>query len=139
MTTILLRGQFHHLFYQVRVKKTVFLILQLKFIQDSQMIFLPQVRTTVTRFLDMHWCVTLPQTIATCTNTGKGLLHQKLQPVVWIYAVRMIQIFFIPLTAIIWLKFYAHLKSIFNEISSSHLPVTWKTFCYKSNLWMARW
>ena len=66
------------------------------------------------------------QIIATCANTVMGWLHQTLQLVVWIYAARMIQFFFIPLTAIRWLKIYAHFKSIFNGISYSYLPVTWE-------------
>ena len=118
LTTIISQGQFHHLFYQVRVKKTVLLIFQLTFVQDSQMILLPQFQTIVTLFLDMTWCVQLLQIIETWSNTGKELLYQTLQPLVWIYAARMIRIFFIPLTSAIWLKMYALLKSIFNGISS---------------------
>ena len=126
MTTIILKGQFHHLFYQVHVKKTVLLIFQLTSVQDSQMLPLPQVQTIITILLDMTWCVQLLQIIATRFNTGKELLHQTLRPVVWIYAASMIQIFFIPLPAGRWFKIYAHLKIIFNGISSSYLPVTWE-------------
>ena len=53
ITTIIFQGQFYHLFYQVRIKKTVFLILQLAFVQDSQMFLLPQVQIIVALFLDM--------------------------------------------------------------------------------------
>ena len=125
-TTILLQGNFHHHFYQVRVKKTVFLIFQLTFVQDSQILLLPQVQTIVTLFLDMTWCVQLLQIIETCANTGNEWLHQTLQPVVFINAARIIRIFFIPLTSAIWLNIYALLKSIFNGIFSSNLPVTWE-------------
>ena len=98
--TILLWDQSHHLFYQDRVKRRFLLILKLTSVQDSRMLLLPKVQTIVTQFLDMNLFVQLLQTIATCTNTEKVLLHQTLQPVVWIYAARVIQIFFIPLTAI---------------------------------------
>ena len=124
MTVILLRGQLHHLFYHVCVKKKVFLIFQLTFVQDSQMLLLSQYQNIVTQFLDMTWFVQLLKIIATCANIGKELIHQKLKPVVWFYAASMIQICFIPLTAVRWLKLYAHLKTIFNGVSSSHLPVT---------------
>ena len=127
-TTILLQDQLHHLFYRDCVKKTVFMISQLTFIQDSQMLLLSKVQTMVTQFLDINWCVQLLQSIATCDNTGNEWIHQTLQPVVWIYSARIIRIFFIPLTAVIWFKKYAHLKSIFNGISSSHLTVTWEKF-----------
>ena len=50
MTTILLRDQFHHVFYHYPVKKTVSLIFQIAFFQGSQMLLLPQIQTTVTRF-----------------------------------------------------------------------------------------
>ena len=133
MTTILLMDQSHNLFYQVCVKKTVFNIFQLTFVQDSQMILLPQVQTIATIFLDMTSCFQLLQIIATCDNTVKGWLHQTLQPEVWIYAASMIWIFFIPLTAVRWLKFYAHLKSIFNGISSSNLPVTWENILVQNH------
>ena len=109
MTTILLRGPFYHTFYQICVKKMVLMILQLTFVQDSQILLLPQVNTIVTLFLDMTWCVQLLQIIATCTNTGNWWLHQTLQPVVWIYAASMIYIFFIPLTAVRCFKTYVHL------------------------------
>ena len=52
MTTILLWGRFQN-FFQVSMKKTVFLIFQLKFNQDSQMLLIPQFQTIVTLFLDM--------------------------------------------------------------------------------------
>ena len=121
--TILFRYQFHHLFYLDCLKKIVMLIFQLTFVQDSQMILLPKVQTIVTWFLDMTWCVKLLKIIATYANTGKGWLHQTLQLEFWIYNARMIQFFNIPLTAVRWINFYAHLKSIFNGMSSSHLPV----------------
>ena len=124
MTTIIFQGRFHHLSYQVNVKKKVFLIFQLAFVQDSQILILLQVQKIVKIFLDMTWCVQLLQIIAACANTVKEWLHQTLQLVVWIYAARMIRIFFIPLRAIKWLKINAHLKITFNWISSSHLPVT---------------
>ena len=76
MTTILLQDQFHHLLYQVRVKKTVLMMFQLTFVQDSQMLLLPQVQTIVTLFLDMTLCVQLLQIIATCNNKVKEWLHQ---------------------------------------------------------------
>ena len=126
MTTILFQGQFRHLFYQVRVKNNIFLIFQPTFVQDSQMLLLPQVHTIVKLFLDMTLCVELLQIIATCANTVKEWPHQTLQPLVWIYSARIILMFFIPLTAVRWLKMYAHLSSISNGISSSHLPVTWE-------------
>ena len=126
MTFILLQGQFHHLVYHDRVNKKVLLIFQLTFVQDSQMLLLPQVQNIVTQFLNVTWCVQLMQIIATCVNTGKELIHQTLKPAVWFYAASMIRIFFIPLTAVRWLKLYAHLKIIFNGISSSYLPVTWE-------------
>ena len=130
----LLQDQFNYLFYQVCVKKMVLLIFQLTFIQDSQMIILPQVHTIVALFLDMNICVQLLQIIATCANTINERLHQTLKPVVWIYASRMIQIFLIPLISVRWLKFYVHLKSILNGISSSHLPVTWEMFLVQNQL-----
>ena len=132
ITTILLKGQFHKLFYQVHVKKMVLLIFQLTFVQDSQMILLPQVHTNVTLFLDMTWCAKLMQIFATWANTGNEWLHQRLHPVVYIYAARRIRILFIPLTGVRWLKMYAHLKSIFNGISSSHLPVTRENILVKN-------
>ena len=58
-TTSILRNQLHHLFYQDNVKVTVFLIFQLTFIQDSQMLLFKQVQTTVTQFwtwLDVLSC-----------------------------------------------------------------------------------
>ena len=124
MTTILLRYQLHHIFYQDRVNKMVLLIFQVTFVQDSQMLLLPQVQTIVTWFWDTTWCVQILKIVATCAKTVKGLFHQTLQLVVWIYAARTIQFLFISLTDIIWLKIYVHLKSIFNGISFSHLPVT---------------
>ena len=139
MTTTIFLGQFHRIFYRVRVNKTGFLIFKLMFVQESQMILLPQVQTIVMQFLDITWCVKFLQIIATFTNTGKVWLHQTLQPVVWLYAARMIRIFFILLTAVRWLKMYAHLKNMFNGISSSHLPVTQEKSCYKTNSWMTRW
>ena len=78
MTTIILRGQLHHLFCQVRVKKKVLLIFQLTFVQDSKILLLPQVQTIVTVCLDMTWCVQLVQIIVTCANTGNGWLNQTL-------------------------------------------------------------
>ena len=124
MTTILLWDQFHHIFYQDCVKKTVLMIFQFMFVQDSKMLLIPKVQTIVKLFLDMTSCVQFLKIISTCDNTGKGWLHQKLQPEVWIYAARIIWTFFIPLTVVIWLKFYTHLKIIFNGVYPSHLPVT---------------
>ena len=139
MKTILLQVQFPHLFYQVRVKKAVMLVFQLAFVQGSHVLLIPHVQTIVTLCLYMTWCVQFLQIIATCANTGKEWIHQTLHPVVWIYAARRDQIFFIPLTAVRWLKICVHLKSIFIGISSSHLPVTWEIFCYKTNSRMDRW
>ena len=104
ITTILLNGQFRHLLYQVRVNNTALLIFKITSVQDSQMILLPQVQTIVTLFLEMTWCVQLLQIIATCANTGKEWLHQTLLTVVFICAARMIRFFFVPLTAVRWLK-----------------------------------
>ena len=112
--------------YWDHVNNMFLLIFQLTFVQDSQMLLLPQVLTIVTWFLDMTWCVQFMKIISTYANTGKGWLHQTLQPEVWIYAARMIRNFFLPLTAAIWLKIYTHLKIIFNEVYPSHLPVTWE-------------
>ena len=63
MTSIILRYQSPHLFYQYRVKNMGFIIFQLIFVQDSQILLLPQVQTIVTLFLDMTWCVQLLQTL----------------------------------------------------------------------------
>ena len=134
MTTILLQDQFHHLFYQYPVKKTVFLIFQLTFVQDSKMLLLPQFQTTVTHFLDMTWHVQFLKIIATFANTGKGWLNQTLQLVVWIYAARMILICVTLSTAIRRLEMYAHLKIIFNGMSYSHLPVTWENILVKKTI-----
>ena len=132
MKTIILWGQLHHLFYQVRVKKNVFLTLQFTLVQDPQMLLLPQVQTIVTRFLNMTRCVKFLQIIGTYANTEEGWLYQTLHPVVWTYAARIIWVFFIPLKSVIWLKMYTHFKSSFNGISSSHLPVTRELiFCTK--------
>ena len=112
--------------YWDHVKNMFLLIFQLTFVQDSHMLIIPQVLTIVTWLLDMTWCVQFLKIISTCANTGKGWLCQTLQPEVRIYAARMIQTFFIPLTAVIWLKFYTYLKIIFNGVYPSHLPVTWE-------------
>ena len=120
-------------------KEDEFSNIQLTFVQDSQMILLPQVQTIVTLFLDKTWCVQFLLIITICSDTGKGWLHKTLQPVVCIYAASMIQIFFIILIAAIWLNIYAHLKSILNGVYLSHLLVTWENNWYKTNSWMARW
>ena len=93
MKTILVQYQFHHIFNQDLVKKMVLMIFQLTFVQDSQMLLIPQVQTIVTWFLDTTWCIWFMEIIETCANTGKGLLHQTLQLVVLIYAARMIRYF----------------------------------------------
>ena len=98
MTTIRLQDQSSHLFYQDYVKKMVLLILQLTFVQDSQVLLLPQVLTIVTWFLDMTLCVQFLKIISACANIGKWWLHQTLLPEVWIYAAGMIRTFFIPST-----------------------------------------
>ena len=100
ITIIILRYQSHHLFYQDRVKKTLFLIFQLTFVQDSQMLLLLQVQTIVTQFWYMNWCVQFLKIITSCANTGNGWLHKTLHPVVWVYAARMVQNFSIPSAAI---------------------------------------
>ena len=58
--------------YQDCLKKTVLLIFQITFVQDSQILLLPQVQTIVIHFWDTTWCVQLLQIIATYANTVKG-------------------------------------------------------------------
>ena len=120
MKNIILRDKFYHLFFQDRVKKMVVLIFQLKFVQDSQMIFIPQVLNIVTGFLDITCCVQFLQVILTRKNTEKGWLHQTLQPEVWIYAARMIQTFSIPLTPVRWLKIM-RISKLFSMVYLPHV------------------
>ena len=125
MTNIILQNQFHNLCYKDLVKKMNLLIFQITFLQESQMLLLPQVYAIVTWFLGMTWFVQLMQNIATCANTGigigKGWINQILQPKFWIYDARMIQNFFVLLKTVRWFKSNKHLKSIFKGLYSSKL------------------
>ena len=132
ITTIILWVQFHHLFYQVRLNKTVFLIFQLTFVQDSQMLLLSQLHTIVTWFLDMTWCVHLLQKLQHTIIQQRSYFIKHYSKWFVFKLQGLFNLFFIPLTDIRRLKVYAHLKSIFNGISSSHSLVTWEIIWVKN-------